>query len=221
MTPSAFKWHGLALCAGLTLTACAGPQPALYQDLAATPFLKPNPNDDSGKVPLLYSDNVDWSKYRNILIDPVTIYDGPDQQFGNMPVQDRTALAQYMQERFGETLAKHFTLVERPGPDTLQLKLVLTGASTTTPVLSTVSRFDLGPGSLYSGVQAIRGKEGILTGWVMYEAEIRDGSTGKLLEAFEAKQFPNAFDISATFGSFAAARTGIDNGAATLAQQLR
>ena len=221
MTRTAFKWLGLALFAGLTLTACAGPQPAPYHDLAAATYLKPNPNDESGKIPFLYSENVDWSKYRNVLIEPVAIYDGSDQQFGKMPMQDRKALAQYMQERFATTLAKRFTLVELPGPDTLRLTLFLTGASATTPVLSTVSRIDLGPGSIYNGVQAIRGGEGLLTGWVMYAAEIRDAATGKLLEAFEAKQYPKALDIGSTFGSFAAARTGIDKGAETLAAALQ
>jgi hypothetical protein len=136
-------------------------------------------------------------------------------------MQDRTALAQYMQTSFAKTLGKHFILVEIPGADTLQIKLVLTDASTTTPVLSTLSRFDFRPGTLINGVQAIRGQEGLLTGWVIYAAEISDGSTDKLLEVFEAKQYPNAFNITATFGSLVAARTGIDTGAETLAEQLQ
>jgi hypothetical protein len=220
MTPIAFKRATLALCTGLALTACAGPQPAPYRDLATAPYLKPNPDDTTGKIPFAYSENTDWSKYRSILIEPVTIYDGPDEQFGKLPKQDRTALAQFMQTRFAQALAKRFTLVELPGSDTLRLKLVLTGASTTTPVLSTLSRFDM-TGGIYNGVQAIRGQGGLLTGWVMYAAEIRDGSTGKLLEAFEAKQYPNAYNLPATFGSLAAARTGIDKGARMLTEQLQ
>lgn len=210
----------LALCASLALTACAGPQPAPYRDLAATPYLKPNTGDDSGKVPFRYTTDVDLSKYHSVLIEPVTVYNGSDQQFGKMSMEDRTALAQYMQKRFAETLAKTFTLVELPGPDTLRIKLVLTGASTTTPVLSTFSRVDMA-GSLYNGVQAIRGGEGLMTGWVMYAAEIRDGGSGRLLEAFEAKQYPNAYNIPATFGSLAAARTGIDKGAQALVENLQ
>jgi hypothetical protein len=221
MTPIAFKLRGLAVCAGLTLTACTGPQPAPYQDLASASYLKPNPDDGSGKVPFLYSENVDWSKYRNVLIKPVTIYEGSDHQFGKMPMQDRMALAQYMESSFAKSLGKHFNLVALPSPDTLELTLVLTGASTTTPVLSTFSRIDLGPGTLINGVQAIRGQDGLLTGWVMYAAEIRDSDNGTLLEAFEAKQYPNAFNIPATFGSLAAARTGIDTGAGTLAEELQ
>jgi hypothetical protein len=220
MTPTALKWPALAFCTGLTLTACAGPQPAPYHDLATAAYLKPNPDDASGKIPFLFSENADWSKYRSILIEPVTIYDGPDQQFGKLPMQDRAALAQYMQKRFAKTLANRFALVELPGPDTLRLKLVLTGASTTTPVLSTLSRFDM-TGGVYNGVQAIRGQGGLLTGWVMYAAEIRDGSTGKLLEAYEANQYPNAYNLPATFGSLAAARTGIDKGAEMLVEQLQ
>lgn len=220
MTTSPFIRPALALCAGLALAACAGPQPAPYRDLAATPFLKPNPNDSSGKIPFLYTENADWSKYHSVMIEPVTVYDGPDQQFGKMSMEDRAALAQYMQTRFAKALAKRFTVVELPGPDTLRIKLVLTGASTTTPVLSTFSRIDMA-GSLYNGVQAVSGGEGLMTGWVMYAAEIRDGGSGRLLEAFETKQYPNAYNIPATFGSLAAARTGIDKGAQALVGALQ
>lgn len=220
MPPTALKWSALAFCGTVTLSACAGPQPAPYRDLAAAPYLKPNADDTTGKIPFLYSENSDWSKYRSILIEPVTVYDSADEQFGKLPMQDRTALAQYMQKRFAEALAKRFTLVELPGTDTLRLKLVLTGAGTTTPVLSTLTRFDLS-GGVYNGVQAVRGGGGLFTGWVMYAVEIRDGSSGRLLEAFEAKQFPNAYNLPATFGALTAARTGIDKGAETLAEQLQ
>lgn len=61
----------------------------------------------------------------------------------------------------------------------------------------------------------------MMTGSVLYVAEIYDAAAGTLLDASVIKQYPGAYDIGATVGSLAAAETGIDKGAETLAEQLR
>ncbi len=60
-----------------------------------------------------------------------------------------------------------------------------------------------------------------MTGWVIYAVEIQDASSGQLLEAYEEKQYPNALNPMATFGSLAAAKTGIDKGSDALANRLQ
>jgi hypothetical protein len=86
-------------------------------------------------------------------------------------------------------------------------------------VLSTFTRFDLA-GSLYNGVQSVRGGEGLFTGSVIYAVEIYDAATDRLLTAFVTKQYPMAYNIGATLGSLAAAKAGIEKGADTLLEQL-
>jgi hypothetical protein len=181
--------------------------------------MRPNQQNDSGTIPYIYSTPTKWASYSKAIVDPVAIYQGPDNQFGDMADGERAALAQYMQEKFVETLSKRFTIVSTSGPDTLRVKLSLTGAAATPP-LGTLAHLDMG-GNVYNGVQAIRGKEGFMSGWVMYVVEIHYTTNKQLLHAYTTKQYPNALNVNAAFGSLAAAKIGVDQGADTLIAQLK
>ncbi|AWB06634.1 DUF3313 domain-containing protein (plasmid) [Azospirillum humicireducens] len=202
------------------VAACASPDPVAYSGLKSSSYLAPNPQDDTGRIPFRYNTGMNWRDYDQIIVDPVAIYRGADQQFGDMSEQDKRTLADHMQRSFTAELSPRFRTVQTPAPHTLRLKLTLTGAATTTPVLGALSRFDIA-GGLYNGVQSVRGGEGTMTGSVIYAVEIYDAPSDRLLDAFIAKQYPNPYNIPSSFGSLAAARTGIDKGAAALAAQLR
>jgi hypothetical protein len=208
----------LALCAALT--GCASVAPVPYSEVASSSYLAPNPSDTSGRIPYRYSTTVDWRSYNKIIIEPIVIYRGADQQFGDMSEADKTSLASYMQTRFAEKLSSRFTLANQRAPNTLRVRLTLTGAAITTPVLGTMSRFDIG-GLVYNGVQAARDGEGSMTGSVIYAVEIFDAATSRLLSAFVSKQYPSPTNIKATVGPLTAAEAGIDKGAEALIAQLR
>ena len=141
------------------LAGCAGVAPVPYSAVASSSYMTPNPSNDSGRVPYRYATTVDWRSYNRAILEPIVIYRGPDQQFGDLSEQDKAALAAYMQTRFAERLARRFALVNQRGPNTLRVRLTLTGAVANTPVLGTLSRFDLA-GAVYNGVQAARDREG-------------------------------------------------------------
>lgn len=208
----------LALCAALT--GCASIAPVSYSDVASSSYLTPNPSDTSGRIPYRYSSAVDWRIYSKVIIEPVVIYRGPDRQFGDMSEQDKESLARYMQTRFTEKLSGRFTIATQRAPNTLRVRLTLTGAVINTPVLGTMSRFDVG-GLVYNGVQAARDGEGSMTGSVIYAVEIFDAATSRLLGAFVTKQYPAPTNIKATVGPLTAAEAGIDKGADALIAQLR
>jgi hypothetical protein len=210
----------LAAAACSMLAACASADPVSYKDVASASYLRPNPKDETGHIPYLYAQPVDWRAYSQAVIDPVEIYRGPDNQFGDMAPEDRAELASYMQAEFAKALMTRFTLTNRVGPNTLRIKLTLTGADTNTPFLATFTRFDIA-GGLYNGVQAVRGGEGMMTGSVLYVVELYDGASNRLLEAFVTKQYPGAYNIGAGIGSLAAAKTGLEKGAAALTEHLR
>jgi hypothetical protein len=207
-----------AVCA--VLAGCASVEPVAYSGIASSSYLKPDPQDKSGRVPYRFSTQADWQQYRKLIIDTVVVYRGADNQFGDMSDADKAALASYMQTKFEEKLRTRFEPANAPGPNTLRLKLTLTGASTTTPFLGPFTRFDLS-GGIYNVVQTARGKEGAFTGSVMYAVEIYDASTGRLLNAYVTKQYPNPYNIGASFGSLSASKTGIEKGADALVAQLR
>jgi hypothetical protein len=207
-----------ALCA--LVAACASaPKSVAYSDLASASYLKPNTEADAKHVPYLYATDVDWRAYDKLILDPVAIYQGSGQQFKALSDPDKTALADYMSKQFAETLRKRFAMVNTPGAATLRVKLTLTGATKTTPAVSTFTRFDIG-GNVYNGVQSIVGGRGAFTGEVMYAVEIYDAQTQRLLEAYVSKRYPRPYNVKATFGSLSAAQVGIKKGADALLEQL-
>lgn len=208
----------VALC--VALTGCAGLEPTRYAEIESAAHLAPNPKDTSGRVPYRYSTQVDWRNYNKIIVEPVTVYRGADHQFGDMSEQDRADLAAYMGTKFAQKLATRFTLTTDRGPRTLRLKLTLTGAVANTPVLGTLSRFDMA-GALYNGVQTVRDREGTLTGSVIYAVEIHDAAANRLLGAYVTKQYPSPMNVAASMGDLAAAKAGIDKGAEALAAELQ
>lgn len=210
------------LLAGLCATAqgCVSASPVAYSGLSSSSQLAPNPRDDTGRVPYSFTTQVDWSKYRSIIIDPVVIYQGPDQQFEKMSATNKAAIASYMQTRFTERLKSRFALATKPAADTLRLRLTLTGAKENTPVLGTFSRFDVA-GGVYNTVQTMRDREGSLTGSVIYAVEVFDARDNRLLKAFVSKQYPSPVNIKASMGALTAAQAGIDKGADALLTQLR
>lgn len=205
-------------CAALVGCSSAQP-PVAYTGVTSATYLKPNAQKDAARVPYRYTTDVDWRRYHKLMIDPVAVYSGADNQFGDLPAEDQRKLANYMESTFAQKLGKRFELTNAPAQDTLRLKLTLTGAETSTAVLSTVSHFDIA-GGLYNGVQAVRGGKGSFTGSVTYVVELYDASSNRLLQAYVSKQYPNAMNIGATFGSLGAAKTGIEKGADALVAQL-
>jgi len=204
----------------LSLTGCSSTKPVPYTNLSSSPQLQQNSQKDADKIPYTYSANVNWNNYSALIIEPIAIYTGPDNQFGELAEGDKQELSKYMDAEFRKVLSQRFKLDNKSSTETLKLKLTLTGAGTNTAVASTVTRFDLA-GMPYNVVQSIRGKEGILMGSISYAVEIYDASSNRLLKAFVTKQYPNAMNIAATFGSLSAAKTGIDKGAENLLVQMK
>lgn len=207
----------LVLC--VSMGGCASVAPVPYSEMASSAYLAPDKSDASGRVPYRYSTPVDWRAYNKMILDPVVVYRGRDHQFGDMSDKDKATLAAYMQNCFADRLRGRFALVRERGPNTLRIRLTLTGAVTNTPVLGTLSRFDMA-GAIYNGVQAARDGEGTMTGSVIYGVEIFDATSSRLLSAYVTKQYPAAYDIKATAGALAAATAGLDKGADALMAQL-
>jgi len=208
----------LALC--VALAACSTLQPVPYAGVASSSKLRVNQRDTTGRMPYEYKADINWAKYSAAIVDPVVIYNGADNQFEKISEEDKETLARYMQVEFTDQLSRRFRTSVAPGNETLRIKLTLTGAKTNTNVLNTVLHFDL-LGGPYNAVQAVRGKEGMMSGSVSFAVEIYDSSTDALLGAYVAKQYPNAWNLPAGMGSMAAAEVGVQKGAEQLLSYLR
>ena len=182
--------------------------------------MRMNQRDTTGRMPYEYKADINWAKYTAFIIDPVAIYGGADNQFEKISEEDKENLATYMQAMFTEKLSKRFRNSVVPGNETLRIKLTLTGAKANTNVLNTVMHFDL-LGGPYNAVQAARDKEGMLSGSVSFAVEVHDSATNALLGAYVAKQYPNAWNLTAGMGSMAASEVGVQKGAEQLLAYLK
>lgn len=211
---------GALIALGLTVASCTTADPTVYSGLASAPQLRPNPQDETGRMPYRYKGHVDWRSYNKIIVDPVSVYNGPDNQFVKIAEADKSLLASYMQQQFVEKLKARFAIANIPSPGTLRLHLTLTGAKTTTPVLGPFTHIDVG-GGVYNTVQSARGREGSMTGSVNYAVELYDAPSNRLLLAFVTKQYPNALNIGASFSLLEASRVGIRKGADALLAEMK
>jgi hypothetical protein len=182
--------------------------------------MRVNQRDTTGRMPYEYKADINWAKYTAVIVDPVVVYNGTDNHFEKISDEDKENLAKYMQVEFTDKLSRRFRNAVVPGNDAMRIKLTLTGAKANTNVLNTVMHFDL-LGGPYNAVQAVRDKEGMLSGSVSFAVEIYDSSTNALLGAYVAKQYPNAWNLPAGMGSMAAAEVGIQKGADQLVAYLR
>ncbi|CAM2154057.1 DUF3313 domain-containing protein [Pararobbsia alpina] len=201
------------------VVGCSSVEPVKYSGIDSSNYLRSNMSGDADRVPYRYNVEHNWQTYKKLMIDPVVVYHGQDNQFDGMSDTDKTELAKYMSDTFAKKLGTRFELAHEPSPATLRMTLTLTGAEGTTPFLGQFTHFDIG-GTLYNGVQAARGGKALFGGSVTYAVEVRDATTNELLYAEVAHQYPNAMNIGAAFGSLGAAKTGIDKGAEALAARF-
>jgi hypothetical protein len=209
----------IAACA--LATGCVVTPLNRYQALDSTARMQPNAANDKNHQPYVYAaPDTDWSRYTAATIDLVVIYRGNDQQFGQVSQAERQTLAAYMQQRFAKALQTKYVLATTSMPNELRVHATLTGAKTDVPVLSTVAKV-VPVGAVIHTVESAADKPDAFSGSVSYAIEIYDASSGRLLRAYESRQYPAAENVVAGFGALGAAKTGIDKGATALLAQLK
>lgn len=150
--------------------------------------------------------------YRGFLIDPVTIYDGSDADFGGASSDDKKQLAALLGKEFSRVLGERYAIVTAPGPGIVRLELTLVGINESRPLLSTALR--LTPVGL--GVTALRsaaGKPANFVGSVTIAGLAMDSASGKILGGAEAQISPPAYNLTSGLGMQRAAELGVTRGA--------
>ena len=142
-----------------------------------------------GEALLVYvRPGVDWKKYDNVWLEPVTVWGDVKTGFlQSVPKDEAQVLADYLDASLRNSLSKDYKLVDRAGPGTLRLRVAITEAegstvpldlaSTVVPqmrALSTVKR-------IATGTDAFVGKAGV-------EGEIEDSITDQRLVAAVDRQ---------------------------------
>ncbi|MGV0820303.1 DUF3313 domain-containing protein [Martelella sp. AMO21009] len=202
------------------LGGCASSPPHLYQGIASSAQMSVNSNDMPQNTPFAFTGDLrKLASHSSVVLEPIEIYRGPDNQFDNLSSSQIQELSAYAERAFSEALSKHGILAEHSSSTTLRLRIVLTGARLSVPVLGTVTKVTP-VGFALNGVKAVAGKQGRFTGDVIYVVEFRDGTSGELLWAYISRQFPSAVDVGASIRPLDAAKAGIRQGADILAKDI-
>ena len=165
-------------CAQTTRAPVAKDSGFLGADYA---LLKPGKPDQAQLV--FFRPGVEWSRYRKILLDPVTGWKGRESAGRGISAHDEQTLVNYFYSVIHGALEKEgFALVTSPEPDTLRIKVAITKAqesdvalnviSTVIPVLHAVSSLE----------KAATGKPSFV-GEAQIEVKATDAMTGELLAA--------------------------------------
>ena len=139
-------------------------------------------------------------KYRTVLIDPTTVYNGPDAQFKGVDPADRARFAAIVTEELRSEIGKSFPAPARAQADTLRIRTTLLGAEKTTGGIATATRVT--PlGFATSALKSALGKSGSFTGSILYAVEVYDARTGELLLAAVRRRTPDPLDVPATLST--------------------
>jgi hypothetical protein len=138
-----------------------------------------------------------FTKYRTVIVDPTTVYQGPDAQFDNVDPADRAQYASVITGELRSEMAKTFPAPASPQADTLRVKVTILGATKTKGGIATATRVT--PlGFATSALKSVRGKTGSFTGSILYAVEVYDARTNELLLAAVRRRTPDPLDVPAT-----------------------
>ena len=186
---------GLALVAALVASGCATTQEAAVTDKNYCPFLGnavcaqlvegKDPSRLSSARPyestayLRYVNaNAQWSKYKSVMIQPVTFWGADDK----ISARDQHMLTNYTYQALEKQLSTAFTLVSDPGPGVMRVQVAIEDVTGATPVLRSISMIIPQARVLATLKLAATGTYPFV-GSAQAEVKITDSETGEILAA--------------------------------------
>ena len=134
-----------------------------------------------GDLPFVYRNpNARWESYDKVFIAPIALWRTGKQSLAQIPEDDLLELVAHFERAVRTSLGTAFKLVDTPQPGTLQLRLAITDAHASDPIVDvrTMRPTDAAKNKKTGPL----GKE--LSAFIdvaLIEGEIRDGTTGELL----------------------------------------
>jgi hypothetical protein len=175
----------------VVLAACASKGPEVIDTNGLVPIKETKlPNVRAFRAP-----DFERSQYHAIMVEPTTLYQGADADWGNTSPEDRQRIADMLTAEFKRVLGEKSKLVDQPGPGVARLDLTLIGINQSHPVLSTALR--LTPvGLVMSAARGVQSKGAAFTGSINIAALVSDSESKKVLAAVQAIVEPNAVNLT-------------------------
>lgn len=141
-------------------------------------MLEPGTGDQAGLVYI--APDADFARYDKVLLDSVTLWQNEDAK--SLSAEERQALTDYLYEAVHRELSKDYTMVTKPGPGAIRIRLALTEEKGAKVVADTVT-------SVVPQLRLLATLGGMATdvrltvGAASVEMEITDSLSGRRLAA--------------------------------------
>jgi hypothetical protein len=126
--------------------------------------------------------DTDFSRYDAIFLEPVTLWKGSDSDLSSVPTDELKQLTDHLETSMRRQLALDWELVDRTAPRALWVRVAITDARKSQPVLDFVSTV-LPPARLASELGHLATGTHAFVGRAAIELEILDSTSGRRLVA--------------------------------------
>ena len=167
----------------LLVAACAARRPGQPADFSGFlddySLLRPG---GPGEVALVYRDpGAHWTSYDKVLFEPVTLWRSGRKSLDAVPEGDLLRLVADLEGAVRRRLGDGFELVGEPQPGVMRIRLAITEARASDPVLDVLRA--RGDGDVTAGSGPLHPETRRFIERAQIEGEIRDARTNQLLAA--------------------------------------
>lgn len=211
-----YVYLGALLCGAMTMVGCRGIKAPVELEHSA----KLQPAKNVSDTLVYRNPNINAKKYTKFILEPVVVYNGTDNDFGDIPLKDRQVMAEFASRAFVNAFkGSRFPIVTTPGSDVVRVRFTLIGLTRSIPVAQGVTY--ILPYSLAMNLaKGALGKSGTFMGNTTLAAEFYDSRTGDIVGAFASKASPNAMNIQAALnGKYGASQAAVTDIMETIRKQ--
>ena len=139
------------------------------------------PGPEGGFALVYRNPKADWATYDKVLLEPVTLWRSGRKALDPIPEGDLLRLIADLQTVVRRRLDTTFRMTDEPGPGTLRIRLAITEARETDPILDVLRGH--GHDDVTKGMGPLHEETRRFLEHAEIEGEIRDGATNELLAA--------------------------------------
>ena len=126
--------------------------------------------------------DLDLRQYTQFILDPVQIFAAENSKLTKLKPETVQSLADYLYAVNRKAISEAFTLTDTPGPQTLRMRIALTEAQASRPLMDITSTV-MPYGVALSSLKRVAFGKHTAVGVARIEAEILDAETGQRLVA--------------------------------------
>jgi hypothetical protein len=139
-------------------------------------------NETDSTLVYFMPDKARFKSYKKVWVEPVQVWRGGKSSAKDLEKEDATYLSQFLWSRLDEEFRKDYMMAQEPGPGVMRLRVGITEAGKSIPVLDNLTAAYPAAYVLSKGKKYIGGTESFV-GKASIEAEVTDSQTGEVLAA--------------------------------------